>query len=178
MQVKPKLNKHIIRIVCCCAITFSACTTTRQTEPRFITQTEKQTECTTQSKEPCVCDDKTLLDENTLASVYDGDTFRINLKCSNPLFCQNLPVRVNGIDTAELKTKNTCEKDAALKAKAFTTTFLKSGKIKLTNCKRGKYFRLVCDVEVNGRNLADELIKKGLAYPYDGGTKKKTNWCK
>ncbi|WP_177747688.1 thermonuclease family protein [Candidatus Avelusimicrobium fimicolum] len=47
----------------------------------------------------------------------------------------------------------------------------KGGKILLRNCGRDKYFRLLCDVKVNGQSLGEELIKAGHAIPYDGGTK-------
>lgn len=59
----------------------------------------------------------------------------------------------------------------AKQAKAFTKKFLTSGKILLRNCGRDKYFRLLCDVKVNGQSLGEELIKAGHAIPYDGGTK-------
>ena len=49
--------------------------------------------------------------------------------------------------------------------------------IELHNIKRGKYFRIVADVIVDGKSVKDELIKSKLAYPYKGGTKKKIDWC-
>jgi len=48
--------------------------------------------------------------------------------------------------------------------------------IDLKNIERGKYFRIVADVFVDGESLADELIEAGIAVPYDGG-KKTHNWC-
>lgn len=39
--------------------------------------------------------------------------------------------------------------------------------------KRGKYFRIVAEVRVDGQNLGQLLIEKGLAKPYDGGKKQK-----
>jgi endonuclease YncB( thermonuclease family) len=113
-----------------------------------------------------------------VVNVYDGDTFRVNLQCDYDVLCNNLPVRVSGIDTPEIKTKDGCEKRAAKKAKAFTQTFLKGKNIELKNCKRDKYFRLLCDVFADGKNLAEEILNAGLAVPYDGGTKQKTDWCK
>ena len=59
----------------------------------------------------------------------------------------------------------------AKQAKAFTKNFLKGGKILLRNCGRDKYFRLLCDVKVNGQSLGEELLKAGHAIPSDGGTK-------
>lgn len=58
-----------------------------------------------------------------LASVYDGDTFKVYLACRYPLFCKKMSVRVNGIDCPELKTKDPCEKQSAQKAKLFTEDF-------------------------------------------------------
>jgi endonuclease YncB( thermonuclease family) len=39
---------------------------------------------------------------------------------------------------------------------------------------RGKYFRIVADVYVDGSDLGQELIEKGLAKPYHG--EKKPKW--
>ena len=44
-------------------------------------------------------------------------------------------------------------------------------KINLLNVDRGKYFRILADVEYDGINLTGILIEKGYAIPYDGGTK-------
>jgi endonuclease YncB( thermonuclease family) len=49
--------------------------------------------------------------------------------------------------------------------------------IELKNMQRGKYFRIVADVHVDDKNLADMLIENNLAVRYDGGTKIK-DWCK
>lgn len=106
-----------------------------------------------------------------LASVYDGDTFRVHLSCKYGVFCKTIPIRVRGVDCPEIKGGSAETKALAKKAKAFTKNFLKGGKILLRNCGRDKYFRLLCDVKVNGQSLGEELIKAGHAVPYDGGTK-------
>lgn len=108
----------------------------------------------------------------SLASVYDGDTFRVHLACKYGVFCKTIPIRVRGVDCPEIKGGSTETKALAKQAKAFTKHFLKSGKILLRNCGRDKYFRLLCDVKVNGQSLGEELTKAGHAIPYDGGTKK------
>ena len=106
-----------------------------------------------------------------LSSVYDGDTFKVYLACRYPVFCKSIPVRVRGVDCPEVRGGTKETKAAAKAAKAFTKDFLKSGKILLRNCGRDKYFRLLCDVKVNGKSLAEELLKSGHAVPYDGGKK-------
>ena len=108
----------------------------------------------------------------SIASVYDGDTFKINLNCSMAVYCEKVPVRVLGVDTPEIKGKTEREKKLAQEAKAFTKDFLAQGPISLSNCGRDKYFRLLCDVtNGQGKNLAQELIKAKLGYSYYGGTK-------
>lgn len=108
----------------------------------------------------------------SVASVYDGDTFKINLNCSVAVYCEKVPVRVLGVDTPEIKGKTAKEKRLAQKAKAFTKNFLAQGPVSLTDCGRDKYFRLLCNVtNGQGQNLAQELIKRDLGYEYWGGKK-------
>lgn len=104
-------------------------------------------------------------------SIYDGDTFKINLNCKEEVLCENISVRVRGIDCPEMKGKTAKEKRLAKKAKTFTEDFLSTAPVNLKNCGRDKYFRLLCDVQVNEEDLAEALLKAGLAYSYDGGTK-------
>ncbi|MBQ4493779.1 MAG: thermonuclease family protein [Elusimicrobiaceae bacterium] len=114
-----------------------------------------------------------------LLSVYDGDTFKVNFTCKEPLVCKNISIRIKGIDTPEINSKNKCEKLKGIQAKTFTENFLnKKGEIVLKNCGRDKYFRLGCEVFVNKENLAFELLKAGLALSYDGKAKIKKDWCK
>ena len=111
-------------------------------------------------------------DNISLISVYDGDTFYIDIpSCDIDVFCKHISVRVRGVDCPEMKGSTAETKARAKQAKEFSERFLKSGKILLYNCGRDKYFRLLCDVNVNKQNLAQELIKNGYGIPYDGGTK-------
>ncbi|WP_428081201.1 thermonuclease family protein [Candidatus Avelusimicrobium alvi] len=108
------------------------------------------------------------------------------MACRYHLFCKKIAVRVNGIDTPELKTKDACEKKAAKQARQFTEAFLKSGPIILRNCQKDKYFRLLCDVFVreadnstkkHEKSLSEAILAENLAIPYNGGTKQTVNWC-
>ena len=110
----------------------------------------------------------------SIASVYDGDTFKINLNCSLAVYCEKVPVRVRGVDTPEIKGKTEREIKLAQQAKEFTKNFLSVRPVSLSNCGRDKYFRLLCDVQNgDGKNLAKELIKRDYGYSYQGGTKSK-----
>jgi len=87
-------------------------------------------------------------------SVYDGDTFRVNIDSLPPIVGKNIPIRVNGVDTPEIRGKCQYEKNLALKARDFVRGKLANAKeIKLTNLQRGKYFRVVANVLVDGVSL-------------------------
>ena len=110
-------------------------------------------------------------------SVYDGDTFRVNIDSLPPIVGKNIAIRVNGVDTPEIRGKCQYEKNLALEARDFVRGKLANAKeIKLTNLQRGKYFRVVANVVVDGVSLGQELLDNELAYEYSGG--KKLKWCK
>jgi len=109
-------------------------------------------------------------------SVYDGDTFRVDINSLPPIVGKNIAIRVNGVDTPEIRGKCQYEKNLALKARDFVRDKLSNAKeIKLTNLQRGKYFRVVANVVVDGVSLEQELLDNKLAYRYDGG--RKLSWC-
>ena len=109
-------------------------------------------------------------------SVYDDDTFRVDIDSLPPIVGKNIPIRLNGIDTPEIQGKCQQEKDLALEARDFVRNKLANAKeIKLTKLKRGKYFRVVADVYFDGVSLEQELLDNELAYKYTGG--KKSSWC-
>ena len=109
-------------------------------------------------------------------SVYDGDTFRVNIDSLPPIVGKNIAIRLEGVDTPEIKGKCQYEKDLALEARDFVRKKLFNAKeIKLNDLQRGKYFRVVAKVFIDGVSLEKELLNKGLAYKYQGG--KKSSWC-
>jgi len=112
-----------------------------------------------------------------VTSIYDADTFRVNINEWPDIVGRRMSVRVNGIDAPEIRGKCKVEKRLARIAKQFTVKLLRSGKlIELRNIKRGKYFRLLADVYIDNVSLSGELINNHHARVYDGGTK--SNWCK
>lgn len=111
-----------------------------------------------------------------IRSIYDGDTFKVTISEWPAIIGDKISVRVNGVDTPEMRGKCEREKQLARQAKKHTVAFLRSGgKVELRNIQRGKYFRIVADVYVDGKSLGESLIKNNLAYKYDGG--KKQSWC-
>ena len=108
---------------------------------------------------------------------YDGDTITFNLPNLHPIIGKKIAIRVNGIDTPEIRGKCDKEKYDAKQAKGMVEEFLKDAeRIDLKNMGRGKYFRIVADVYADGENLAEALVDSGMAVKYDGG-KKNARWC-
>lgn len=109
-------------------------------------------------------------------SVYDGDTFFADIKGHPNISGKNIGIRIYGIDTPEIRGSSPEIKALAFKAKEFVIKQFGKGKIiVLKNTKRGKYFRIVAEVWIDGINLGEELIKVKLAKPYFGGKKIKWN---
>ena len=113
---------------------------------------------------------------NEVITVYDGDTFRVNIDEFPPIIGENIAIRILGIDTPEINGNCQQERQLAIKARDFTRKYLNSGSvISLTDLKRDKYFRILANVYIDGKNLGDALLMQNLAVVYLG--KKKFNWC-
>lgn len=132
-------------------------------------------------------DDKPLFCQNTetafkcvkVVEVYDGDSIFIDLPGQHPLFGRRMGVRILGIDTPEMKSKNACEKEKAIEAKVALQKMLEqANSVDIVNVRKDKFFRILGEVVADGRLVADDLIKLKLAYPYHGEKKPKRNWCR
>lgn len=112
-----------------------------------------------------------------LASVYDGDTFRVHIEGWPPIVGEDIAVRLRGIDTPEIRGAQ-CpeEKRMAVAARDYLSRLLSAGDaIRLTNVERGKYFRLIADAEVAGKDIKQSMLATNLAREYAGG--KRESWC-
>lgn len=97
---------------------------------------------------------------------HDGDTITFNIFGVHPLIGDAINIRLSNIDTPELYTKNPAQKKIALEAKLYVQGVMEKAKhIRLENVKRGSFFRLIADVKVDGRDLAEMLKTRG----YDEG---------
>ncbi|MCC7404942.1 MAG: thermonuclease family protein, partial [Bdellovibrionales bacterium] len=110
---------------------------------------------------------------------YDGDTLTFDVADVHPLLGKNMKVRVHGIDTAEIRSDDACEREVAGKTQQMVQELISgANRVDLVNVAREKYFRVLADVMVDNRSLAEYLLRKGLAIRYDGGTKPDVNWCR
>jgi len=110
---------------------------------------------------------------------YDGDSITFDIPEAPSIVGKNMVVRLRGIDTPELR-KSRCseEMQKAYRAKNLVNALLsKARTINLHRIGRGKYFRILADVEFDGKDLAAILLEKELAIPYSGG-KRDFDWCK
>jgi len=109
-------------------------------------------------------------------SVYDGDTIRVNIDSFPDIIGKNIRIRLKGIDTPEIKGKCQKEIDLAIMARDYLRNAInQSSHIELKNIERGKYFRIVGELYIDGENISKGLLKEKLAYIYHGG--KKRSWC-
>lgn len=99
-----------------------------------------------------------------IVSCFDGDTFRADIDTWPKLFGHKIPIRIRGIDCPERSSKDPDEQLTATNAHAFTkSTLINAKEVMLENVQRGKYFRLIADVFVDGQNLAEMLVRARLA---------------
>lgn len=114
--------------------------------------------------------------------VYDADTITIASKLpyeASPLY--RLSVRLNGIDTPEIKGKGVSdeEKEAAKSARNFVSNMVLNKFVRLENIQSEKYGRILAEVFIDDIHLNELLIKERYAVKYDGGTKQKPeSWSK
>ena len=113
----------------------------------------------------------------SVIDVYDGDTLRVNIQDLPPIIGHNIRVRLRGIDTPEIQAQCFHEYQQALLARDRLRELVSAADtIQLKNAQRGKYFRIVADLILDGENAGDILIHEKLALRYDGG-RKKHPWC-
>lgn len=118
------------------------------------------------------------INSGQVIKVYDGDTITIASKLpfeDSPLY--RLFVRLNGIDTPEIKTKDEEEKNCAKEARDELSKLIMNKEIQLKNIKSEKYGRILADVYLDDLHINKWLVENRYAVNYDGGTKiKPKSW--
>ena len=104
--------------------------------------------------------------------VYDGDTFTLAgylPYAESPLY--RFSVRLNGIDTPEIKGKTEKEKECAILARTELQALILDKRVVLRNVQTEKYGRLLADVYIGDLHINQHMIDTGMAVKYDGGAK-------
>ena len=104
--------------------------------------------------------------------VYDGDTITIATKYNGNI--SSFVVRLSGIDTPEIKTKNKKEKELAIEARDALKDLIFNKIIRLDNIENEKYGRILADIYIDNIHINKWMIESNYADEYDGGKKKRT----
>ena len=108
--------------------------------------------------------------------VYDGDTITVDIDAGFDIWVRNVSIRLNHIDSPELKSKNELEAKAGKKVQEILSKILldKSIIIKTSKDKNDKFGRLLGEISHLGFDINAHLINQGLVKRYEGD--KKTLW--
>ena len=95
--------------------------------------------------------------------VIDGDTFACDIDEHCAIAGKNISIRLRDINTPELRAKDPELRESAILEKQRLTNLLKNARsIELRNIGRGKYFRVVADVYIDGESLLPKLNQQYL----------------
>ena len=108
-------------------------------------------------------------------SVYDGDTVKVEAAMW-PGLAWTGSVRVEGVDTPEIRGRCEGEKRKAVAARDFVRKQV-GKRVTLVDVKKGKYAgRVVARIRLaDGTDLTELLIRAKHGRPYDGGRRR--GWC-
>lgn len=110
-----------------------------------------------------------------VVKVYDADTITIanhlTIGGTQSTEIYRFQVRLNGVDSPEIKSKNATTKELAKKARDALSNMIFWKIVELKNVKLEKYGRLLADVYLGDLHLNQWLIDNNYAVRYDGGTK-------
>lgn len=111
----------------------------------------------------------------TVASIYDGDTFRADVDLGFFTWQKDTNFRMFGIDTPELRGSD-AEKEAGFAARDRLRELMPVGSpVLIRSTKTGKYGRYLADVFVETDtgtiHVNQQMIDEGHAVPYDGGAR-------
>jgi len=107
--------------------------------------------------------------------VYDGDTFTIVTKLYKTDQVYQFQVRLNGLDTAELKGTKDKVKKMSIIARDKLSELIFNKVVSFKNISYDKYGRLLADVFINDINVNKWMLDNNLALSYDGGHKDDPN---
>lgn len=108
--------------------------------------------------------------------VYDGDTITVDISLGFHVNMTDIKVRLVGIDTPEVRTRDLDEKEKGLATRDWLRERILGKKVLLHTAKRGKFGRwlgTIWDLEKDKPEFENsynkQLINEGLAKEYWGG---------
>ena len=110
-----------------------------------------------------------------LNRVIDGDSLDVDIELGFGVVLKNQRLRINGIDTPELRTRDEREKKFGLMAKTFVIQWCSDKVFELIvdmDDDRDKFGRILGDLcDVDGIRLSKALVDAHLAVLYEGQSK-------
>lgn len=102
-----------------------------------------------------------------LIRVIDGDTFEVKIDLGFHLFIIE-KVRLYGVNTPEIRTRNQKEKLKGLEAKKFVEDIFNnnSTNLKIKSYGKDKYGRILADFFIEDKMLSDLLLENKMAVEY------------
>lgn len=97
---------------------------------------------------------------------YDGDTVRVDLDLGCGAWMMNQVLRLHGIDTPELRGE---EREKGLKVRDYVRRRLWGAErviVQTFKDEKGKFGRWLATIWLDGENLNEELLAKGMARAY------------
>lgn len=108
----------------------------------------------------------------TIIRVVDGDSCIADIDLGFGVKTSNTKIRLDGIDTAEMKSKDPILREKAEKAKNSLKEMVEGKVVYLKSLGLDKYGRSLAIIYMqDGRCCNDELKANDLAISYHGGTK-------
>lgn len=111
-----------------------------------------------------------------VTKVRDGDTLEVTAHVWLGLRME-IAIRIDGIDTPEVRGDCQRERDMAAQASALMKTLIVKPTVTLYDVRNDKYAgrALARVMTADGTDVGKELIRQGLARPYSGAAKQ--TWC-
>jgi micrococcal nuclease len=103
--------------------------------------------------------------------VYDGDTVTVASRMTGTNIVYRFSVRLAGIDTPEMTSKNNIEKERAIFVRDRLHDLVFGRIVLLTNLSMEKYGRILADIYLDDLHVNQYMIDNKYAYVYNGGKK-------
>jgi endonuclease YncB( thermonuclease family) len=102
----------------------------------------------------------------TILRVIDGDTVVVAAPWLPDPLEKSIAVRFWGVNTPEVYSRDPAERKKAREARLFVESMLQGHSYRVEFIEPDKYFRILGKVWVDGSDLSDLLIERGLGVPY------------
>ena len=103
--------------------------------------------------------------------VYDGDTVTVASRMTGTNIVYRFSVRLAGIDTPEMTSKNNLEKERAIFVRDQLHDLVFGKIVLLKNLSMEKYGRILADIYLDDLHVNQYMINNQYAYVYNGGKK-------